>query len=237
MAGSLSKQCDIQIADWAEAIRRSALQEMLIDASQPDIISFALGLPAPELFPGPDIAQAVESVLAADPNALQYGPPCQLLKEHIVRIMAKRGVECHQQEVFITSGAQQGMSLLTRLLLNPGGTVITEDLTYTGFSQVLQPFAPRLLTVATDAETGMDVEAVERYLKKGERPAFIYTIAEGHNPLGVSLSPEKRAHLLKLARHYSVPLLEDDAYGFLQYGTKSKPPLRSMDDQWVLYLG
>src|SRR5438128_1909723 len=97
---------------------------MLSAASHPNILSFALGLPARELFPTAAYAAAVEHVLASNLCALQYQPPFQPLKEHIVGLMAQRGVACREEQVFITAGAQQGLNLLVRLLLNQGGQVL-----------------------------------------------------------------------------------------------------------------
>jgi 2-aminoadipate transaminase len=210
---------------------------MLVAGSRPGILSFALGLPAAELFPVEAYSKALTHVLARDPHALQYGPPFQPLKKHVVTLMAKRGVVCHEEQVFLTSGAQQGMNLLARLLLEQGSRVIVEEKVYPGFQQVLQPYQPEILTVPTDLATGMDVDAVEKLLVEGARPALIYASADGHNPLAVSMSSEKRRQLAKLARHYRVPIIEDDAYGFLFYDDAAKPPLRALDDQWIFYVG
>jgi 2-aminoadipate transaminase len=225
------------VAHWVHQLKRSALQDMLVLVSQPGVLSFALGLPAAELFPAEAYARAMAQVLTTDPRALQYGPPFQSLKTHITALMKQRGVLCSEAQVFLTSGAQQGLSLLVRLLLNPGGVVLTETLTYTGFQQVLEPFQPRVVTVPTDPATGMEIDQVEARLARGPRPALLYAMSDGHNPLGVSLSPGKRRQLVDLARRYQVPIIEDDPYGFLQYESSSTPPLRALDDQWVFYVG
>lgn len=228
----------LALADWTLSVKRSALQDMLAKASRPGVLSLALGLPAPELFPSEDYILATAHVISHDPRALQYSPPFQPLKSQIVELMAQRGVECREEEIFLTAGAQQGLSLLTRLLLNQGGTIVTEELTYTGFQQAVQPLQPKVLTVPTDVETGMDVNAVEDLLAAGARPALIYAVTNGHNPVGVSMSADKRAHLSKLARHYRVPIIEDDPYGFLFYeGGTPPPPLRSYNERWVLHVG
>jgi 2-aminoadipate transaminase len=213
------------------------LQEMLSAASRPGILSLALGLPASELFPAEAYGAAAASVLASDRGALQYGPPSQRLKTHVVELMARRGVRCREEQVFLTAGAQQGLSLLTRLLLEPGGKILTEEMSYPGFQQVIEPFQPELLTVPTDPETGMDVEAVAELLRGGERPAFIYTVTDGHNPLAVSMSRAKRARLVELAGEYGVPVVEDDPYGFLYYDETYGVPLRALEEEWVCYVG
>lgn len=230
-------QEEITLSSWAKNVERSAMQEMLALTAQPDIISFALGLPAAELFPRDDYAEALTRVLAADNRSLQYGPPCQPLKKHVQDLMRKRGVTCELSQIFLTTGAQQGLSLMARVLLNPGSQVMFEEMSYPGFQQVILPFNPEVLTVPTDLDTGMDVDAVAAQLESGARPAFIYTVTDGHNPLGVGLSVSKRRQLVELARRYQMPIIEDDAYGLIYYGENFVAPMRAWDERWVCYVG
>ncbi|MBK8984778.1 MAG: PLP-dependent aminotransferase family protein [Chloroflexi bacterium] len=225
------------LADWTHTMSRSVLRQMIAVTSRPGILSFAGGLPDPALFPTADYAAALQSVLAADPKALQYGPPLASLKAHIVGLMAERGVTCTPEQVFLTTGAQQGLDILTRLFLNPGGEVLLEQIVYPGIQQTIAPYRPHILPIATNLETGLDVDAVAGYLAEGARPAFLYVIPDAHNPLGVSVSPQKRQRLVELARAYGLPIVEDDPYGFLHYDAHSEPPLRALDDEWVFYLG
>jgi 2-aminoadipate transaminase len=235
---AVAGDCDgLRMAAWAREIKRSALQEMLSLTARPGILSFALGLPAAELFPAEALGHAAADVLAHDPRALQYGPPTREMKSHVVRLMTHRGVVCDEEQVFLTAGAQQGMNLLARLLLEQGGSVITEELTYPGFQQVIEPYQPRILTVPTNPQSGIDVDALESLLRGGARASFIYTVPEGHNPLGVSLGEDSRDRLVELANYYGVPLMEDDAYGFLQYGGGAAKPLRARDEKSVFYVG
>lgn len=227
----------LELAAWARRSRTSALQTMLSVGTRPGTISLALGLPAPELFPAEEYGRAAEKVLQEDPRALQYSPPHAPLQAHVAALMAERGVACAPEQVFLTAGAQQGLSLLARLLLEPGGQVIADTLCYTGFQQVVEPFAPRLLTVPCHPETGMDVDAVEALLAGGARPAFIYTVPDGHNPLGASMPAESRVRLAELARRYGVPVVEDDPYGLLAYDGPPARPLRALDADWVFYAG
>lgn len=225
------------LTDWARGVKRSALQEMLAIVRRPGLLSFALGLPAPELFPTAQYAEACARVLAEDPHALQYGPAFRPLKLHVVELMRRRGVACGEEQIFLTAGAQQGMNLLMRLLLRQGGRVILEELAYTGFQQVIAPYEPEILTVSTDAREGLDVEELAELLECGARPAAVYVVTDGHNPLGVSLSAEKRRRLVELAAAHRVPIIEDDAYGFLCYEDEPLPPLRALEAEWVFYLG
>ncbi len=228
---------EMPLARWANALAPSALQEMLLLAQQPDIISFALGLPAPEFLPVEELAQATENVWRLGSQTLQYNPTLPPLKTHIVELMKQRGVSCCEEQIFLTSGAQQGISLLAHLFLEQAGQVVLEEFIYTGFQQVLVPFQAHNLTVPTDPDTGMDVDAVRYHLASGNRPAFIYAITEGHNPCAVSMHREKRAQLVELARQYRVPIVEDDAYGFLSYDKEPTLALRALDENWVCYVG
>jgi 2-aminoadipate transaminase len=225
------------LASWARASRPSALQTMLSRASGPGIISFALGLPSPALFPRDDLTQAAMVTLDSDPLALQYAPPLAQLREHVVELMAARGVSCRPQQVFLTAGAQQGMSLLARTLVEPGSRVIVERLTYTGFRQILEPFAPEVVEIPVDARDGMDLDALARVLATGRRPSLIYMMSHGHNPLGLTMREDAKRRLVALAARYGVPVMEDDAYGFLQYGREMSAPLRALDDEWICYVG
>jgi len=237
MSTANQTEIEISLASWLRSLTPSALQEMLVLLQQPNLISFALGLPAPEFFPLEELAQAMENTLRLGPKTLQYNPSLPILKSHIVELMKERGVSCHEDQIFLTGGAQQGLSLLAHLFLEQGRPVVSEELIYTGFQQVLLPFQAAKRTVPTDLDSGMDVDAVRYHLERGNRPAFIYAITEGHNPCGVSMHPDKRSRLVDLARDYQVPIIEDDAYGFLSYDDKSTPALRALDDKWVCYVG
>ena len=121
---STVKQTEISLASWIRSLTPSALQEMLVLLQQPNLISFALGLPAPEFFPLEELAQAMENTLGQGSKTLQYNPSLPLLKSHIVELMKNRGVSCHEDQIFLTGGAQQGLSLLANLFLEQGRPVV-----------------------------------------------------------------------------------------------------------------
>ncbi|MFL6290360.1 MAG: PLP-dependent aminotransferase family protein [Thermoanaerobaculia bacterium] len=206
-------------------------------ATRPGVLSLAVGLPAADLFPRAALAEAAAHLLATDPGSLQYSPPLQPLQAQIVELMAMRGVRIRPEQVFVTTGSQQAMDLLCRLLVDPGAQVVLEETIYDGIQLAVRSRQAEVLTVSTDPETGIDVDQVESLLARGARPGLLYVITEGHNPLGVSLSVEKRHRLVDLAHRHGLPILEDDAYGFLYYGDRPEPPLRALDDEWVFYLG
>src|ERR1044072_8114767 len=232
-----SRSEDLLVADWGEGVERSTMREMLSLGARPDVLSFALGLPTTDLLPRQGYAAALAESLESDQLSLQLGPPFQPLKQEIVALMAQRGVTCHEGQIFLTTGAQQGLNLLTRLLLNEGGQVIVEDTAYTGLKMALQPHRPRILTVSTDPQHGINLDEVEQLLADGARPAFIFAMSDGHNPLGISLSQEKRERLAGIARRHHVPVVEDDVYGLLNYDRAPIAPIRALDAQWVFYVG
>ncbi|MFP3940066.1 MAG: PLP-dependent aminotransferase family protein [Acidobacteriota bacterium] len=227
----------LRLAGITRSMGRSALRDLLGAASAPGLCSFAVGVPATDLFPAEDMERAAAEVLRHDPRALQYGLPSDALKTQVVELMRLRGAEVREEQVFLTSGAQQAMDLLTRLLLDPGGRVVLEETIYDGIQMVIRPFAPEVLTVPTCPERGLDLDALEALLDEGARPAFLYVVPEGHNPMGTSLDVEQRTRLVELARRHALPILEDDAYGLLRYDDAVAPPLRALDDRFVFYLG
>ena len=217
------------------------LREVFTLSFRPGVISFAIGLPADDLFPVADLSRVATDLLGRRPESLQYGVPSPSLKAHIAGMMAQRGVTCTPEQVFLTGGSQQAFDLLAHLLLDPGGQVMIEQTVYECVLSSLRKFVPELLALPGDASGGLDLDAVEARLAAGARPAFLYTIPTAHNPLGVSLNVEKRRRLADIARRYELPILEDDAYGFLgddDSPTGEAPPaVRSFDDRWVIYLG
>jgi 2-aminoadipate transaminase len=214
----------------------SGLRELLPQVLRPEILSFALGLPATELFPLAECRDAAVRALA-DPKTLQYNVPSAALKRHIQTLMASRGVACSTEQIFLTAGAQQAIHLLVHLLLSYGRQVLVEELTYEGLHLALQSLEPEILTVPTTPTDGIDLDAVEERLRGGARSAFLYTVPDGHNPLGVSLRPEDRIRLVELARRFHLPVIEDDVYGFLGYDGAACPPLCALDQEWVYYIG
>ena len=218
----------------------SAVREILKVAEQPDVLSFAGGLPAPELFPVEAIAEAHAEVLARDGRAaLQYsttegyGP----LREWVAARLARRGVRVGADQVLITSGSQQGIDLVARVLLDPGDTVAVENPSYLAALQTFSGCEATFLPVASDDE-GLDVAALERAVAADRAPRLIYVVPEFSNPKGTTLSLERRLRLVRLARAHRIPILEDDPYGELRFRGEAPPPLAALDDAGlVVHLG
>ncbi len=217
------------------------MRDLLKFAVSPDIISFAGGLPANECMPLEEFRECVDAVLCRDgARVLQYSPPFDPLREWIAATMRSRGVECAVENVFITNGSQQGLTIMARLLLDPGDAAVVEEITFTGVRQVIDGQGGRMLTVSTDLETGVDVEALEAHLSGplARKPRAAILITDFHNPLGVSISLEKRERIAELAAAHGVPVIEDDPYSALRYSGKAIPPIKAFDSAGaVIYVG
>lgn len=220
-------------------VRTSTIREILKATEQPDIISFAGGLPAPELFPVADILSAAERVLSQSGAAgsLQYSPTegFPALREAFAAESRKRGIECSANDILITTGSQQPLDLAGKIFLNEGDYVLTENPTYLAAIQAFQFYEVRFAAVPTD-DAGLIPEALPELIER-ERPKFLYTIPNFQNPTGVTLTAERRQSLYSIAARYGLIIVEDDPYGSLRYAGNSLPPIKSLDsDGIVIYL-
>jgi 2-aminoadipate transaminase len=220
-------------------LKRSVMRELLALAVDPQIISLAGGLPASTLLPLDDIRRCLDEVLKKEgARALQYSPPYKPLREWIAEWMARRGARCSPEEVFITGGAQQGLAILSRLFLDRGDAAVIEAVTFTGVQQVTAGRGAQVRTIPTDLATGADMGALEEALQSEPRPRLIVLIPDFHNPLGVSLTSEKRRQAAALAATYGVPLIEDDPYSALRFEGEAAAPIKASDEaDLVFYVG
>lgn len=210
-----------RLADRARRMNASAIREILKVTQQPDVISFAGGLPAPELFPIEDVRRATDAVLTKyGPTALQYSTT----EGHLPLrewIAARAGIT--PANVQIVTGSQQGLDLLGKVLINEGDVVLVESPTYLGALQSFQPYGPRYVQLPTD-DHGIDTDALEDVLKA--HPAkLLYAIPNFQNPTGRTLSLERRRRLLELTAQYGVLVIEDDPYGKLRFRGEELPGL------------
>jgi 2-aminoadipate transaminase len=220
----------VRLSRRIQAIRPSAIREILKVTERPDVISFAGGLPAPEAFPIADIARAHAEVLATQgAAALQYGPTEGFapLRDLIAQRAARRGLAVRREGVLITSGSQQGLDLVAKALLDPGDTVIVEEPTYLAALQTFSTYEANFAVVGSD-EQGMRTDEVEQILRS-TRARLIYLVANFQNPAGTTLSLQRRAHLARLSAEHGVMLLDDDPYGELRYGGVELPSLAALD--------
>jgi 2-aminoadipate transaminase len=212
-------------AQRTQRMQSSAIRELLKLTEQPDMISFAGGLPAPEVFPVAQFQEASRRVLGEHASqALQYSTTegYRPLREMIARHTARYGIVVEPDNILITSGSQQALDLIGKVFVNPGDHLLVEKPTYVGALQAWNACQAEYVTVALDEE-GMQTDELEGALRVG--PKFIYVLPNFHNPAGVTLSLERRHKLVELAERYGVPLIEDDPYGQLRYDGKHLEPL------------
>ncbi|MFM2151761.1 MAG: hypothetical protein RL199_196 [Pseudomonadota bacterium] len=225
----------LTLAHRASSLQPSAVREILKIAERPDILSFAGGLPAPELFPVEAITKAHASVLATEAAAaLQYSSTEGYLplREWIATRLARLGIETDSDRTLITSGSQQGIDLAARVLIDPGATVAVEDPSYLAALQSMRSFGARFLPVPSD-DDGMQVEWLEERAER-ENVRVVYLVPNFQNPRGTTLSAERRRRLVALAARLNIAIIEDDPYGELRFRGESIPPMASMDDAGVV---
>jgi GntR family transcriptional regulator/MocR family aminotransferase len=204
----------------------------------PQLISFASGIGDANLFPADDIRKALQAVMRRDgSDALDYGERNGYgpLRESIVHILASQGLNTHPDNILITAGSQQALSLVSQLLLNPGDAILVESPTYAGALDLFRALGFRVVGIPMDAQ-GMQVDGLEKLLQQ-HHPKLIYTIPNFHNPTGTCLTGPRRRQLLVLADRYNVPIIEDDFVGDLRYEGHSQPALKALDPGGrVIYL-
>jgi 2-aminoadipate transaminase len=242
---AIADRVDRSTFRYAERTRRlgaSAIREILKTTQMPDVISFAGGLPAPELFPREAFIEACREVLQSEGHhALQYSvtegfPP---LRQWVCDFLAETiDLQAKLENVLIVSGSQQGLDLVAKVLLDPGDIVVIENPAYLGAIQAFDAYQADYRSVATD-DQGMVPEDLERVLRSAPRtPKLIYVVPNFANPTGVTLSLERRHALLAIAREFGIPIFEDDPYGRLRYSGEHLPAIASLagDGDDVIYM-
>ena len=221
-----------RFATRAARMQASEIRELLKLIERPGVVSFAGGIPDPALFPKEEAAAAYGAVLAeAGPAALQYsvseGDPA--LKDWIVRHMASLGVQCGPENILVTSGAQQGLEFLGRLLISPGDTALVAAPTYLGALQAFSAYEPRYETLpaAPTNRSAADCRAAAK--EAGGELAFAYAVPDFANPTGETMDAGARDALLTLAEGASIPVIEDSPYATLRYEGEAPPALQALD--------
>jgi len=227
-----------RFADRMQGVQASEIRELLKLIERPGVISFAGGIPDPVLFPQTEIQQAYEAILGSNSDAsraLQYSVSegDAELRGWIAGHMRGKGVECTPENILITSGSQQGLEFLGKLLISPGDPVLVQAPTYLGALQAFAPNRPTYETLDTQGDAAT-----------GERPALAYVVPDFANPSGETLSIEPRRALLDLARTRDCPIIEDSPYDVLRFQGTAQPALLAMeaadvgiDKSRVIYCG
>ncbi|HEY4674556.1 MAG TPA: PLP-dependent aminotransferase family protein, partial [Candidatus Bathyarchaeia archaeon] len=220
------------------------IRDLLNLTRQPDIISFAGGLPGPETFPVKDLEDISCQVLRGKGAlALQYGPTEgeRPFREEIAKWLRREKATVKPENVLVTAGSQQGLDIVSKVFLDPHDIVIVELPSYIGGIQAFSAYRAKMIGVPQDDE-GMRMDLLEKTLHKivrsGRKPKFIYVVPDFQNPSGITMSLERRKRLLELSYQYEVPIVEDSPYRDLRYKGKTVPAIYSLDSQnHVLALG
>ena len=210
-------------------IKSSAIRELLKVTQKPEIISFGGGLPAPDVFPVQRFEEACHKVLSErGSQALQYGTTegYQPLRDMIAHNMSRYGIVASADNVLITSGSQQALDLIGKLLINRGDRILVEAPTYLGALQAFNVYGAQYVSVPVD-DDGLITEQLDLSLRTG--PKFMYVLPNFQNPAGVTLSEGRRHQLILLADKYGIPIVEDDPYGQLRYEGDHIAPLVVLD--------
>lgn len=213
-------------AQRMHGMKSSAVRELLKLTEQPDVISFAGGLPAPDAFPVVEIADAAQRILTEEgPTALQYGTTegYTPLRQLIAEQMRAAGVSVSAENVLITTGSQQALDLLGKVFIDPGNGVLVESPTYLAALQAWKAYGAEFVPIAADGD-GIRADALARALE-GRAVKFLYSQPNFQNPTGVTLPLERREAIVALAAQHGVPFVEDDPYGMLRFEGERLPRL------------
>lgn len=232
---------EYRFSDRVQGLKPSAIREILKNSSAPGIIPLSAGNPAPDAFPMEAIRKISAELLENTPvDALQYSVTegYTPLREHLRSYMKeKHGVGGEGDDVLITSGAQQVMDLLTKVLLNEGDTVLCEAPSFIGSLNTFRSYRARLRGIPMEKD-GLSLEGLENALKQEKSVKYLYTIPNFQNPSGVTMSLEKRKKVYELCREHNVLVLEDNPYGDLRVEGEDLPPIKAFDTEGVvLYAG
>lgn len=227
----------LRFAERTRGVKRSAIRELLKYTEQPDVISFAGGLPDPATFPVEFLAKvAAEEILHNSMKSLQYTTTegKRPLREALSRWLAEEGIAATMEEIVITNGSQQGLDLLGRVFLDPGDAVFVSLPTYLGALQAFRPYHPTLVGIPLE-EDGMDLEFLRRAIREARRvgytPKLIYVIPDFQNPTGTTWSEEKRRELLRIAGEEDLLIVEDIPYRWLRYRGDPIPTVAALDKE------
>jgi len=216
-----------------QRMKGSAIRELLNITSDPEIISFGGGLPAPDIFPIEQIRKACNSMLDNEKLAriaLQYGSTegYKPLREMIASLTRRYGINIQPNNILITTGSQQALDLIGKVFINSGDHILVESPTYLGALQAWNAYGAQYVTVPSD-ENGLNTDYLEEALRTG--PKFMYVLPNFQNPTGVTIPLERREKIVELATRYGVPIIEDDPYGQLRFEGEHIAPIEVLDSR------
>ncbi|MCD6436457.1 MAG: PLP-dependent aminotransferase family protein [Clostridiales bacterium] len=230
----------IKYAERMDNLKASEIRELLKLTERPEVISFAGGLPAPELFPIEELKKISVKVLEEmGEEALQYSATegYKPLRKQIAERMKIFEIETTEDEILITSGSQQGLDFCGKVFFNPDDVVIVESPSYLGAINAFKAYQCKFVEAPTD-DDGMIMSELEKILETTENVKFIYVIPDFQNPTGKTWPVDRRKEFMKIANKFDVIVVEDNPYGELRFEGEIPPSLKSFDDDGrVIFLG
>ena len=231
----------IKFSSRMNLLKGSAIRELLALANKPEVLSFAGGMPAPELFPVEKIKAATDAVLEEQGRvALQYSSTngFEHFRQQIAdRMEAKLNIKTSADNILVTSGSQQGLDYSARVFCDKGDVIIIESPSYLGALNAFKACEPNFVAIPTDGD-GMIMEELEKVLATTENVKMIYVIPDFQNPSGRTWPLERRKQFMEIVNKYEVPVVEDNPYGELRFEGEYLPALKSMDTKGlVVFLG
>lgn len=228
-------------SDRTNNLKPSAIREIFKYASDPSVVSLSAGNPSPDAFPIKELEEISARLFKEKPiELLQYSitEGYAPLRSYLLKYMKEKyNIGTENDDILITTGAQQIMDFATKSLVNEGDVIITEAPSFIGSLNTFRSYNARLVGVEVESD-GMNMEKLEQALQSNNNVRFIYTIPNFQNPSGVTMSLEKRRKLYELAKKYSVLIVEDNPYGDLRYSGEFLPAIKTMDSEnIVLYAG
>ena len=227
-------------ADRMAHVSGSAVREILKLTQQPDMISFAGGLPSANSFPMEDLKDIIDGITKnMTASALQYGETegYRPLREEIVKFMATKGVNTSVDDILITAGSQQGLDLIAKTFINKGDKIVVESPTYLAALQAFRMYEAEFIAAPVDADGVIPAE-LDKILQTEEHVKLVYMIPSFQNPSGRTMPTQRRKEIMQVIQKYNVVLIEDAPYEDLKYTEKQYPSMKSMDTTGqVLYFG
>ena len=231
----------MNLSNRMRQIDPAPLADMFSFGVDPAVISLACGNPDSGMFPSAALAQAAQDAIGEDPiAALQYGkttgyPPLLALIRR--RLAQTQKVQCSENELLVTTGSQQGLEMLAKILVNEGDTVLVEEPAFIGSLNAFRSSGAKLIGIPLE-EDGMDLTALDRLLTEHPETRFVYTISTSNNPTGITMSLEKRRAFYEIIKKHRVLAAEDDPYCELRFDGNVLPPIKSLDTEGlVAYFG
>lgn len=230
-------------SDNAKKMRSSEIRELLELSQQPDVISFAGGLPNPDAFPIDQINEIVSMILKNEGSrALQYGPTPGLkeFRKQLADFVGKDGIDVSMDDILVTSGSQQALDIIGKIFINEGDAILVGLPTYLGGINAFLAYRANLVGIPLD-DNGMRIDLLEEKIneieKDGKKVKLIYTIPTFQNPAGVEMIEDRRRKMLEIAKEHDILILEDDPYGKLRFEGNAIKPIKAFDDnEHVIYM-